>query len=168
MFSRLTHSDICYSPLSIGAEENDMARGTYSCDGCGTEFERTHWSQKYCPSCRSHCAVPGCESERGAGIYCRALGRQLRPEETVHHKNGIRTDFRLENLQLFASRHPPGQAVEDLVSFAITVLRDYPDEAGLQGIRLMTLESAESSALLEKDGLSFSDVMRAINSDMAE
>ena len=37
-------------------------------------------------------------------IMEREIGRLLRPDEVVHHKNGIRTDNRIENLQLMTKR----------------------------------------------------------------
>lgn len=53
------------------------------------------------------------------------IGRHLRPGENVHHKNGIRSDNRIENLELWATHQPRGQRASDLVDF---VFDNYGDE----------------------------------------
>jgi hypothetical protein len=53
------------------------------------------------------------------------LGRELFPDEKVHHLSGDKLDNRIENLELWTISHPAGQRVTDAIAHAKELLRRY-------------------------------------------
>jgi hypothetical protein len=65
-------------------------------------------------------------------IVEKRIGRFVGKTETIHHINGIRSDNRDENLELWDKNHPPGQRNSEKMPFYMAELEAKCDPAALK------------------------------------
>ena len=94
----------------------EIGKGTVTAQGYVILHQPSH------PNANKHGRIP-----EHRLVMSEIIGRPLIDDETVHHKNGIRTDNRPENLELWVKNHHPGQRVRDKVAWAREILERYGD-----------------------------------------
>ena len=116
-----------------------------SCKQCGKVFRQSKSLRVYCSNnCRKASltkkrkalTLDGYRTIRRAGrslpehryVMEQHIGRPLTADETVHHRNGIRDDNRIENLQLKASAHGKGQTIPDLLAYYAELQERYSNK----------------------------------------
>lgn len=119
--AKRTLCHLCYEKIIAGGDPADRKKvGRYS----GKRFPVTGGYIGFFDPTLEFANPDGVTMEHRY-VMAKHLGRNLLPQETVHHKNGIRSDNRIENLELWSSYHPSGQRVEDKVAWAVELLTLY-------------------------------------------
>lgn len=116
------------------------ARKVNECVDCGKKVYRSSLRCRCCYQLRQDGAEPKWRLHKSGYMVAnvkgktvsqhryemeRFLGRPLYPGESVHHKNGVRSDNGISNLELWVSTQPSGQRIADLVEWAKVILERY-------------------------------------------
>jgi len=144
---RLKRCRKCWSKRKMELYKQQYAAGKFGyCEDCKTPLARSPKGRKqpHCQKCRfgenswnwrgGHLNAQGYvmarREDRSPTFKHRIvmeghLGRRLHKDETVHHKNGVRDDNRIENLELWVGAHPRGLKIPDAVKWAEEMLERY-------------------------------------------
>ncbi len=93
------------------------------------ELQLARWSHTASPGVRDGASPSSSASTNQAYVFEHILvveeelGRHLEPFENVHHRNGVRDDNRLENLELWTRPQPSGVRARDALEWAREILR---------------------------------------------
>ncbi|MCU1693522.1 MAG: hypothetical protein JWM64_2613 [Frankiales bacterium] len=108
----------------------------------GGSVSHGYWVRQVPPELQ-HLVPPGRTKElEHRLVMAQVLGRALRDDETVHHRNGDRLDNRPENLELWSTAQPKGQRVEDKLDWAYSLIARYDHE----GCRALGLDLGPDGA----------------------
>jgi hypothetical protein len=56
------------------------------------------------------------------------LGRKLKPDENIHHRNGVKNDNSLSNLELWVKPQPAGITAKDAYAWARVIIERYQND----------------------------------------
>lgn len=94
------------------SRRGEIGKGTVSHKGYIIVYRPDH------PNANKHGRLP-----EQRLVMSEILGRPLRDDETVHHKNGVRSDNRPENLEVWTGNHSNGARLEDVYAWAKEFIR---------------------------------------------
>lgn len=124
-------------------------RAKYGDPGPAENLRRSHGEGSITQTGYKKIVVDGKSVFEHRHVMEQMLGRPLRKGENVHHVNGQKIDNREQNLQLWSTQQPSGQRIIDKARWAVEFLRAHPTVAADLGVRIVLLESAESTEVLD-------------------
>lgn len=112
----------CNNPL--GRNEGAKSRNTnFHCIKCNRGSVHQSWKGGYINADGYRVVAKGKLEHRL--VMEQYIGRPLLLTESVHHKNGQRSDNRIDNLELWTSKHIKGMRIADAVAWAKEILELY-------------------------------------------